>query len=421
LAATGVAVILASATVASAFQLPAKGTAAAWRTDITKKNNAYTTCILTAWGACEKTASTPPNTGTGGLDCDVSVRPVTGNTATAGTAAIAVLEAALVKCDAKVAGTGAQVGTAKIGLSAKRPGGALIPPASLTSMNLKDIGCLGDCGPAEGTQPCLDVEAWEAAELDPTINSFKTALALADPLSFIYPICGQDDCMLVGGTPVPPVAACTGPKNLASGTTTNLFAKGVIAYTTAIIKCAQACQDDLGTKKGGGFFDDGTACVVPSVLTPLTNGFHACVAGAQANMAKVTTTVKQPSCNTMNAFVMGLVTTAVNAATTAGYDRVDLQTQYLVEAITDSTNPFFVASNPTVEALVGGLSDRVSAGSGKSFGTACATGNDSALEDYEECDAPNNSLCGIIPGTKAGACPTADDAVSKQSAGRCPR
>lgn len=422
LAATGVAVIFASATVANAFQLETKGTSAKWRTDIVKKNNAYTSCILKAWNACENAASVA-KTGTWGLDCDVSVRPVVGDTATAGATNIANLNKAIGLCEAKVSGT-----AAKVGLSFLKPKTTGTTEDPL--INLADIGCPGDCSTAEGSQPCADVEAWEVATVDPLNNSFKTALSLGGNTSLVSQICAQDDC-LVGGTPPAslllgfPAAVCTRPgtKAAAEGTTVNKLAKGVITYTGSVTSCVQKCQDDLGTKAGGGYYDDGTACNIPAVLDT-TNPFQLCVSKAQAIMAKATTALTEPSCHALNAYTRGLVDKAITAATGSSYDRVDLQTLYLVEAITDSTNPFFVTSNATVQGLVGGLSDRVPApGSRTSFGTSCPTANDGLLEDYEECDGTvgNNSLCGIIPGTKAGACPTADNAIAQQSTGRCPR
>ncbi len=410
LAATGVAVIFASATVANAFQLETKGTSAKWRTDIVKKSNAYTSCILKAWNACEfaagKIAGSPE---TWALDCDVSARPVVGNTATAGTPLLTVLNTAIGKCEAKYSGT-----AAKVGLSAAKPAGDPL-------INLKDIGCPGDCSTAEGSQPCADVEAWEVAGVDPANNSFKTALSLATGL--VPGICAKDDCVAPGTTPVSAGAQlCTGAKAVAFGTATNTLAKGVIAYTGAATACVQKCQDDLGTKAGGGFYDDSTACLIPSGPLTLTNPFQACIAKARPAMTKATAT--NPSCNTMNAFVGGLVDKAINVATNNSYDRVDLQSQYVVTALSDSTSPFFVASNATVMALAGGLSDRKPAvGSRTSFGGTCATSNDGLLQDYEECDGTvgNNSLCGVIPGTKAGACPTADNAIAGASTGRCPR
>jgi hypothetical protein len=388
-AAAGFAVIVAGATVANAFQLEQKGTSAKWRTDIVAKNNKYTACLLAAWSKCE-IAATKAGTGSGSIDCDITVKPVPASTS-APSAAIAALNTAITKCDAAVSNP-----LAKVGFSAAKPVGS--------NISLNDIGCIGDCGTQDGSQPCADVEAYEVSVTDPLNNALKTAAGIVNPL--LVGVCALDDS----------------PPKVPAGTAFNTLALGLIKYTGAITAAAQKCQDDLGTKAGGGFFDDGSACIIPLAPNPLNlaNPYQKAVDTAKQALTKAV--AKLPTCGSAASGTSGLVDAAINNATAGQYDRVDNGLLALANGVASSASPFFAgASAPAIAAVLADRNPSAANNRRVAFGGVCASCGNGVVEDFEECDGAQNALCGVIPGTIAGACPTADNALTKSAACRCPR
>lgn len=373
MAAAGLAVVLASAT-AHGFVMEAKGPGAKWRTDIVKKNAKFTVCQLSAWQKCEAAAA-KAGTGTGFVDCNILVDPaVSGGLPGSGTAPagdIATLNAALDACDA-----GVNDPDPKKGLGAQNKAG----------LTLADIGCPGDCGTADGVQPCATPDAYELASIDPLINNRKTAVTVGAALGLF---CADD-------------TATTGTNEGATNSAT-LTTKAV-KYIQFITSCNQKCQDDDINKFGNGFRNDTTNCIIDGPGDP---AFNTCAtdAGTKSGLTGAT------DCGAAATTVLtGVLKSALNSATNGNYDRVDLEAAFIGGVLG--------VAMPSQAPSMGG---RGAAGVRASFGPSCATNNNSVHEDYEECDSALNSLCGSIPGTKAGSCGTATDPLAGTSPGRCPR
>ena len=192
-----------------------------------------------------------------------------------------------------------------------------------------------------------------------------------------------------------------------------------IKYIAGVGACQRKCQDDFANKKGNGFLDDATNCIIGSSLDA---SFNTCVTNAQAS-SKLTTVV-DPLCSPIvGPFLAPLLDKALSSATNSSYDRIDLG---LVNLVTVITNP--LVGNPLgatagVMGAVGSLADRLGAGKRAAFGSCPSFGN-GVVEDYEECDTgPLGSvLCGTaIPGTLVGACQTVTSVLPASSPGRCPR
>lgn len=426
LAATALALVFAFAgTTAQGFVLEPKGPAAKWRSDIVKKQNKYTACALGAWVKCEKAATKLG--GNGFVDCDVTQNPVAPGAnsilpAPATAAIRAVADTALAKCDLIVQG-GKGLGAA----NAKAVGLGF-------GQTLADIGCQGDCGAADGSQACTGptataVSNWENFYIDPVANNGNvrnTAVTLGDGIGGLA--CGGAATTCVSGVcAFDPATTCTvqADCNLspvvqkAAGTMADTLLAAVVKYIGAATACVQKCQDDFIDKKGNGFFDDTTACLIGNSMNaglPGDANLNACLAKADGAFAKLTDANACGWTSLLKPTLLGpLLAGAVNSATNGAYDRVDIEASFLGGVL---------GSVPGMAAQAGSLAARGAPGQRVAYGS-CGGCGDGVLSDYEECDASavggGNQMCGLIPGTLAGACPAADNSLAGVQACRCPR
>lgn len=397
LAATALALVFASAT-AQGFVLE-KAAGAKWRADIVKRNNAYTACVLKAWNSCEAAASKAFIKGTcpacvgAALDCD-SV------TLTANLPTETKFAPAMAKCDLILDGLGKA--------NTKAP-----------QLRLRDIGCIGDCDPAiDGNQACTGLTPDdENAALIAAGKDVSNGGNIRVTTKVIGAGAGPILCVTA---PVPPQT----PEQ--SSANASLLIGAVTKYIPAVAGCIQKCQEDISAtaKAGGGFRDDGAACLVNTLGTgaavgagPLDTCISKARAGSLAKLAADVCTFGNPSPilggATGEQFLMPLLTGAINSATNSSYDRVDMQALFAAITPPGQHTPFADRSPGAVPA---------EGWQRYAFGTCASCGN-GILEDYEECDggAGNNSLCGVITGTVAGACPLVDNALAGVQACRCPR
>lgn len=402
LAAAGLALIFAGST-AQGFVLEPKGPAAKWRTDIVKRNNKYTTCILNAWNKCEAKANSDGQ-GTQGLECQIDADPVTAIAPwTDSSGFLVTTNAAIDKCDAILA-------EADDVSDPLKPKGKGLNAANKLTINgglkLRDIGCLGDCSSADGTQACASVAAWKTTAIDSTSNIRSTAATIGGGLGPV--LCGTD--------PDPGAASVA-------------LTAGVIKYVSGASACVQKCQDDFAAKSGNGFFNDTTACLLnrlgDGALIPLGDGvaFDTCVVKANAAITKLGAS---NTCGFPGAAVglMPLLSGLVNATNNSNYDRVDLEAGFiggLIGGLAPALVSFCAApgvplacctgpgTGPTCAASAGlqaaSLGGRASPGTPVAFAT-CASFGDGAMTDFEECDVEPGggslvSVCPSIPGTVA--------------------
>lgn len=402
LATAGLALIFASST-AQGFVLEPKGPAAKWRTDIVKRNNKFTSCILSAWNKCEAKANSDGQ-GSSGLDCQIDADPVTVAGAwTDPTGFLTTTNAAIDKCDAILAEADDLTDPLK-------PKGKGLNAANKLTINgglkLRDVGCLGDCSNADGTQVCASVAAWKTTAIDSTSNIRATAAEIGGGLGPL--LCGTD--------PDPADASVD-------------LTAGVIKYVSGAAACVQKCQDDFAAKTGNGFFNDSTACLVnrlgDGALIPIGDGvpFHACIQKAHAAIVKLG---DNNVCGFPAASValMPLLSGLSNAAGNSNYDRLDLEAGFvggLIGGLAPALASLCAApgvplacctgagTGPTCAASAGlqalSLGGRASPGTPAAFST-CASFGDGALSDFEECDLEPGggsltNVCPGIPGTVA--------------------
>jgi hypothetical protein len=395
LAALALAVVFAGATTAQGFVLE-KAAGAKWRADIVKRQNAFTACVLKAWTSCEAAANaafvkgTCPGCAGAAADCDTI----------AGTSLLPTevkFAPALAKCDLILDGLAKQ--------NTKAP-----------QLRLRDIGCLGDCNTAiDGPQACggatPDAEnaAFIAASKDPAGNIRDTVAAFG-PLGNILCVLAPSNTAEVGAAQA------------------TLLLNATAKYIPAAAGCVQKCQEDISAtaKAGGGFRNDGAACLVNTAgdgalvgAGPLDTCLSKAYAGSLGKLAATTCSFGTPSPILGGAtgaqFLMPLLTGLSNSATNSAYDRIDYQA--LFAGVTPpGQHTAFADRSPAAVPAEGWQR--------YAFGTCASCGN-GVLEDYEECDSGvgNNSLCGTpaVPGSIAGACPTVDNPTAGVAACRCPR
>jgi hypothetical protein len=399
LAAIALALVFAGATTAQSFVLE-KAAGAKWRADIVKRQNAFTACVLKAWSACEAGASkalikgtcTFPTCQAAGLDCNA----VTGATTTGDTK----FAPALAKCDAILDGLSKQ--------NTKAP-----------QLRLRDIGCLGDCdvtannGPqaCSGATPNDEMTNFITAAKNPSTNIRNTTVSIGGGLGPII-------CEVATGA----------TKQVAAADATLLIA-AVAKYVPGVTACVQKCQEDASAtaKAGGGYFNDGAACLVNTLGDgaaagpgPLNDCISKAHAGSLGKLAAGTCSWNTPSPVlgglTARQFLMPLLTGQTNSANNSNYDRIDYQALFAGLTPPGQHTAFADRSPAAVPADPGWQR--------YAFGT-CANCGNGVLEDYEECDTGtgNNALCGTpaVPGSIAGACPTLDNPTAGVQACRCPR
>jgi hypothetical protein len=476
LATAGLALIFASAT-AQGFQLEPKGPAAKWRTDVVKRSNKYTACVLKAWNKCEiaaaktelkleddaielaEDACTGPGTpnaecvgegeitadaayllrdgiGVGSLvDCQVGNTPIdaAGGSVVEGEDITALNTTVLTKCEPILA-LADESPTKPKGLNA----------ANKLGMSLADIGCFGDCDDTQdGAQACASIADWKTNAIDPDNNARKTAADIADIIAFAQ----------TTGPVVAPLA-CGAAWPDPTGVDVNAGTTAVVKYTEKVGACVQKCQDDLvggAEGKGNGFRDDTTNCILNAAgdgaLFPGGDGapFDACVSAAYAATLGDSELASLPGWACLQGFLTApaiglgpigsLIAGQISDATNESYDRVDIE----AAAAADVVGLVLPSQAPSLAA-------RAAPNQRVAYGT-CASFNDTVLEDYEECEPFGLSACADIPGTAANLggnaactglhnpfyccsaanagtcslCPAGDNAASKQIAGRCPR
>jgi hypothetical protein len=403
LAAAALALVFAGST-AQGFVLEPKGPAAKWRTDIVKRNNKFTSCILSAWNKCEAKANSD-GAGTSGLDCAISADPVVPLGAWTDPSGFltATTNPAIDKCDAILAEPD------DLSDPAKPKGKGLNAANKLTingGLKLRDIGCLGDCSSADAVQACASVAAWKTTAIDHTSNIRATAAEIGGGLGPL--LCGLD--------PDPADASID-------------LTAGVIKFVQGASACVQKCQDDFAAKSGNGFFNDTTACLVnrlgDGALIPLGDGvpFNACVVKAYAAIQKLS---DNNICGFPAASValMPLLSGLTNAANNTNYDRLDLEAGFLggvIGGLAPSSSAFCAAAGVPFACCTGpgagatcpasfglqaaSLGGRATPGTPVAF-ASCASFGDGALTDYEECDLEPGggsvtNVCPGIPGTVA--------------------